>query len=227
MQKNHPKMPEEGGKNKGFGERLRKLRDSKSLTQRDVAQALGVATSSLQRYEDGWLPKGDAIISLARFFGCSTDFLLLGQIDAAPQLASESGMIYIKKVNARLSAGNGSLETSGDVHGWFAFREEWVIARGRPSSMVLMDVYGDSMEPDIHGGDMVLIDESKKELIAGAIYAIAIDHEILIKCIDKLPGKLVLRSKNPSYDPIEIDLSLEGQYIHIIGRVLWWCREAR
>ena len=227
MQESHLKKQEEGGRNKSFGERLRMLRDSKGLTQRELAQEIGVATSSLQRYEDGWFPKGDVIISIAQIFGCSTDFLLLGSTEVTRQPACEGGMIYVKKVNARLSAGNGSLETSGDINGWFAFREDWATVRGRPSSMVLMDVYGDSMEPDIHGGDMVLIDESKKELIAGAIYAVAIDHEILIKSIDKLPGKLVLRSKNPSYNPIEIDLSFEGQYVHIIGRVLWWCRESR
>ncbi|GAB7078698.1 hypothetical protein JCM14635_12420 [Megalodesulfovibrio paquesii] len=93
--------------------------------------------------------------------------------------------------------------------------------------MVLMDVTGDSMSPVIEDGDTVLIDESKTDVFAGRIYAVAIDDEILVKYIDKIPGKYLLRSKNSEYAPIEIDLKKEDLHFRIIGKVLWWCREAR
>jgi len=133
----------------------------------------------------------------------------------------------VPKVVARLSAGTGSLETSAEVKTRYAFRREWITAKGQPAKMVLMDVTGDSMQPDIWEGDVVLIDQAQTDILAGKIYAVGIDEEVLIKYIDKVPGKYILRSANKDYNPIEIDLRDESLNVRIIGRVVWWCREAR
>jgi len=93
--------------------------------------------------------------------------------------------------------------------------------------MVLMDIAGDSMEPDIRDRDMVLIDQAQQDAIPGAIYAIGVDDGVLIKYLDMKPGRLVLRSANKGYEPMEIDLKDESLNVRIIGRVVWWCREAR
>jgi phage repressor protein C with HTH and peptisase S24 domain len=164
--------------------------------------------------------------------GISTDWLLFG---TGEQKAAEQGQQapcdpsfeMVPKVLARLSAGTGSLETSAEVTARYAFRKEWITAKGQPGRMVLMDVTGDSMEPAILDKDVVLIDQSQSEVIAGAIYAVGIDEEVLIKYIDKEPGKYLLRSSNDRYRPIEIDFKDESLNVRIIGRVVWWCREAR
>lgn len=91
--------------------------------------------------------------------------------------------------------------------------------------MVLMDVAGDSMEPDIRDRDMVLIDQSQADVIPGAIFAIGLDDEVLIKYVDKEPGLYILRSANTAYRSIPIDLKDESLNVRIIGRVIWWCRE--
>lgn len=135
-------------------------------------------------------------------------------------------LVMVPKVRARLSAGNGSLETSAEVVGRFAFRSEWIRSKGQVSKMVLMEVTGDSMQPALLNGDTVLIDQGAVDIIAGAIYAVGMDNEVIVKCVDKIPGKYVLRSLNAVYPPIEIDFKDESLNVRIIGRVLWWCREA-
>lgn len=144
-----------------------------------------------------------------------------------PRASQDFGLVLVPKVKARLCAGNGSLETEGDIKGFYAFREDWIHTKGSPASMVLMDVYGDSMEPDIWSGDTVLIDESQTDIRAGAIYAVGMDEEVVVKFVDKRPGQLLFRSSNERYDPIVLDLAHSHDNVRIIGRVIWWCREAR
>ncbi len=91
-----------------------------------------------------------------------------------------------------------------------------------------MDVSGDSMEPDIKSGDMVLIDQSQTDIVIGRIYAVGIEEGIVVKALDIAPGKLILRSKNPAYAPLEVDLRGDlKDSVRIIGRIVWWCHEAK
>lgn len=144
----------------------------------------------------------------------------------APEAAPSMGYALVPKVMARLAAGTGSLETEGKVIGYYAFKLDFLTRKGRPKKMVLMDVAGDSMEPDVWNGDTVLIDESQREIIAGAMFAVGIENEVFVKYLLRVPGKLVLKSKNPEYDPIEVDMNgdLAGT-VRVIGRVVWSCRE--
>ena len=137
------------------------------------------------------------------------------------------GLVMVPLVAARLAAGKGSLETEGDVLSYFSFRQDWLCRKGNPDKMVLMKVCGDSMEPDIRHGDMVLVDQSKREIYGHAIYAMGINEEIYVKQVETLPGgRLVLRSRNPEYSPISVDLHGDlADSVRVIGRVIWCCRE--
>ncbi len=140
---------------------------------------------------------------------------------------SRNNITFIPLVAARLSAGGGSLETQGDVLSHFAFRQDWLSKKGNPKDMVLMRVSGDSMEPLIQHNDLVLIDQGKTDFVPHTIFAVGIDDEIYIKQLDTFPGhKLILRSLNERYDPIEVDMrgDLAGS-IRILGKAIWWCHE--
>jgi len=144
----------------------------------------------------------------------------------SPEAAPAMGYSLIPKVQARLCAGTGSLETEGKVIGYYAFKTDFLRRKGRASKMVLMDVAGDSMEPEIWSGDTVLVDESQNAIIAGGLFAVGIEQEVYIKYLHRVPGKLILKSKNPEYDPIEVDMDGElSELVRIIGRVVWSCRE--
>ena len=129
-------------------------------------------------------------------------------------------------MKARLSAGGGSFEVEDEIEGYYAFQEEWLTKKGNSEDMVLMDIFGSSMEPELKDGDTVLIDQSQKAILAGAIYAVGIDDTVMIKRVEKYPGRLVLLSDNEAYSPI----SLQGDEItgvRVIGKVIWICREFR
>ncbi len=132
----------------------------------------------------------------------------------------------VPKVEARLSAGGGSFDTQDNLKEHFSFRTEWLRNKGIIAKMVLMEVFGNSMEPEIKDGDTVLIDQSQNKIIAGAIFAVGIEDTILVKRIEKHPQKLVLLSDNKAYDPIYLSQD-EAERVRIIGKVLWICREMR
>ena len=137
--------------------------------------------------------------------------------------------IYVPKVEARLSAGTGSLEVSDNIKGYFGFRSDWLRRKGCPTQMVLMSITGDSMRPTLENGDLALVNLAQTDVVSGGIYAVGVDDSVLVKRLDKRPGKIVLVSDNrEAYEPQELDMTDEivRDSLRVIGRVLWWCREA-
>lgn len=135
-------------------------------------------------------------------------------------------IVMLPMVEARLSAGNGSFETGGNGERRYAFRTDFLMRKGQPSSMVLMRVAGDSMEPEVHHNDVVLIDQSQRTPRPGGLYAVGIEDAVYLKVLNTLPGKLVMTSFNQAYPPIEVDArgDLEDG-IRIIGKAVWIGRE--
>ena len=82
---------------------------------------------------------------------------------------------------------------------------------------------GNSMEPTILGGDMLLIDKSKTEINDGRIYCIRLDGQLLTKRLQKLSrSKVKIISDNKEYDAIIIDFEKEIDIdFEIIGEVRW------
>jgi phage repressor protein C with HTH and peptisase S24 domain len=129
-------------------------------------------------------------------------------------------------VAARLSAGTGSFECGEEITQYLSFQAAWLARKGPAASMVAMEVFGNSMEPVIREGDTVLIDQSQKAIMAGAIYAVGVEDTILVKRLEKHPDKLVLSSDNKDFEPIYLEADMLSK-VRILGRVIWSSREYR
>lgn len=63
-----------------FGQRLYLLRTRAELTQQQLADELNVTRRILSDWEHGRkLPSFDSIIAIAKFFGTTTDYIMLGR----------------------------------------------------------------------------------------------------------------------------------------------------
>lgn len=189
---------------------------------------LGRAAVSLAKRKDSVPARW--ILDLSARFGLNPIWLEQGKGFPRPEAAcaamEDEAYCEVPKVRARLCAGGGSFETEGQVEGYYSFRADWLKMRGNPSNMVLMEVIGNSMEPEIKEGDMVLIDESRTDVLSGGIYAVGVEDTVMVKRVERLPGTLVLRSDNMDYSPIH--LSGDELYnVRVIGKVLWASREYR
>lgn len=60
-----------------LGEKIKSLRKSKNMTQKDLADRIGVSKSIISSYESGIrYPSYDVLVKMARIFHVSTDYLL-------------------------------------------------------------------------------------------------------------------------------------------------------
>ncbi len=60
-----------------FHERIKELRTQRNMSQMDLAVATGISQSAIAKWELGKTePTATAIITLSRFFGETTDYLL-------------------------------------------------------------------------------------------------------------------------------------------------------
>lgn len=206
----------------------------KIKTQAELADLINIRPPSVTDAKTrGVFPLGWAY-SLSIRTGLSLDYIVKGTPAPAQEASAQASpppcapeLVMVPKVRARLSAGTGSLENGGEIEGLYAFRREFLARKGVAARMVLMEISGDSMEPELKEGDTVLVDLSQTDVLSGRIYAVGIGEEVMVKQVDRAPGKYVLRSKNAAYESIPIELSDESVDFRVIGRVLWWCREAR
>jgi phage repressor protein C with HTH and peptisase S24 domain len=202
-----------------FYEKTRQGLDIRS--QSELAAILGVHRSAVTQAKrkntvpDAWLVK------LGRHFDVDPGWL--ASTGSGPPVLREA-VTAVPRVRARLHAGGGSFETSPEIESYYAFSRAWLRRKGNPEQMVLMDVIGDSMSPVIEEGDTVLVDQSRTEIYAGAIYAVGIDDTVMVKRIEKHPQHLVLISANARYAPVYLQ-DEEINRVRIIGRVIWICRE--
>jgi len=60
-----------------FGQRLRKLREAKGLTQEELAKVINVSNKTISVYEKGGAdPSTETLLKLAQYFNVSVDYLL-------------------------------------------------------------------------------------------------------------------------------------------------------
>lgn len=200
---------------------------SGATSDQELAVKLGLSKQSIadarsrKTVPPAWIPKA------ALQFGVTTDWLFWGKNPQTSQASScDVDLIMIPMVEARLSAGQGSLQVNGDIERSYAFRADFLHRKGDPKNMVMMRVEGDSMQPEIMDNDVVLLDQSKTEIKAGRIFAVGFDEAIYCKRIDRLPGKIILKSVNPEYAPVELDVrDQQEDAFRVIGQVIWCGRE--
>ena len=213
----------------GFESFLKRISEATGISsQADLAAALNITRSAITQARKKNAIPDKWILELYRAFGLNPDWVETGNGSTfiGKSDTQDSPFKRIPKVRARLCAGGGSFETGSEIKGYYAFQREWLRQKGNIRQMVLMDIFGNSMAPEMRDGDTVLIDESQKDILAGAIYAVGVDDTIMVKRLEKHPNKLVLLSDNKDYAPIYL-ASGETDSARIIGKVVWACREFR
>lgn len=143
----------------------------------------------------------------------------------------DHGLVFLPLYELRAGASpKGVLVDDGEQPvNALAFRQEWIrqTLRVSPSDLRLIYVEGDSMEPDLRAGDIILVDHTDTTARREGIYVIRMDDALLVKQLQRLPGgQIEVISRNPAYKPFTVDASTlndPGDFV-VVGRVVWACR---
>ncbi|UOA07815.1 LexA family transcriptional regulator [Methylobacter sp. S3L5C] len=127
----------------------------------------------------------------------------------------------IELLEEKISLSNELLQV-----GQVAFRKDWISKRKLLSEdCVLIKAKGDSMEPTICNGDLLLADRRINFIKDDAIYVVCVDNSLVVRRIQKgIDGSLTIISDNKKYKEQIISSEQVGK-IKIAGRVIWYSHE--
>ena len=176
--------------------KLRDIRQSKGLLQRDVASALGVDRTTYVKWESGKSnPDPEMLIKLSKYFNVTTDYLL-GRSELEPWHPPASG--FTIKVYGTVPAGV-PLEAIEDIIDTEEIPAEWMTG-GR--EYFGLRVKGDSMYPKYMDGDIIIV-RKQDTCDSGQDCVVYVNgYDATLKQVKLLPdGGVRLQPLNPSYAP--------------------------
>lgn len=200
-----------------------------------AGEIAGVSDEQVARWRDGKAkPNFGGIAALTYAAGKSLDWLATGEERPMSTVSVQSqglndaempGFTLVPRLDIQASAGNGSLAHSEEPIDFLAFQESWLTARNINSRFArVLTAKGDSMEPTIRDGDMLLVDTSINHIKDNTIYVVVYGEILLVKRIhSRLNGSIQLISDNSLY-PVEDVTAGELNHLRIAGRVMWFGR---
>lgn len=95
--------------------------------------------------------------------------------------------------------------------------------RATPADLLLLDVRGDSMEPDFQHGDQILVDRRDTDPRQPGPFALWDGDGYVVKVVERVPreqGTYRIFSANSRYS----DYSVSADEVRIMGRPVWFAR---
>lgn len=170
-------------------------------------------------------PNYDAIKKLADVLGLELYFGPPREPIPHPPQGDEE-LTFVPRFDISAAAGTGLRNGENEQPvSHLAFRASWLRNQGLVASeAVLIDVRGDSMEPELHDGDVILVDTRQIPPRPGKTYVFRdIDDSIRVKRLASQHETAYFISLNKNY-PTETRSGTDAEGIHIIGRVAWFAR---
>lgn len=199
----------------------RVARTTEISSQKQLADLLRVGPAAITLAKKRGVP-GSWSLRIASLFGLNPGWIETGK--GPVYQAGREDTFFVPVVSARACAGAGSLEVKEEVTGEVPFSAAWIRRKGAPENMVIMEVTGDSMSPELEEGDSVLVDLGQTGLSSHALYVVGLEDTLQVKRVESAPGLVILMSANRRYAPVTLQGD-EIQQLRILGRVLWSSRE--
>lgn len=149
---------------------------------------------------------------------------------ALSAMEPKPGYVYLPLIDVSAAAGGGAIVGEGEhAVDALAFKADWIRRELHvaPEDLRLIYVEGNSMEPDLRAGDIILVDHTDTLARREGIYVIRMDGALLVKQLQRLPGGTVkVLSRNPAYEPFAVEVKKleEPNGFAVLGRVVWACR---
>ena len=214
-------------------ERIKKIREESGLTQIDLAEKLCMSKGAVGNYETGErTPSFETLEAIADIFNVSMDYLC-GRVSEKPQFSLEEQWVIetYRKADANTKDGLRlilkkfdevqKVERKAKIIPLFPAAagprdyidwepdEEWETDDQKADFAVRIS--GDSMEPELHDGEVVLC--SKRKPKDGEIAVVRVNGAVVVKqIITDSFRNTYLRSLNRARKDQDIDLLASGDF---------------
>lgn len=204
-------------------ESLKKIRKMRNISQEDVAKYLGMSRSMYSFYENGRFVPSDTIVAkLAEFYDLPIE-VVSGKVDFDKAFTNlepiETKLVKIPIVGHVRAGYNGIVDNN--VEGYMDIEES--ITKRFPGCYSI-NVYGDSMEPEIYNGDRVIV-QPCSTVNSGSVAIVCLNgDEATIKRICFDDDGITIIPTNPKYKPMtytaeqvrELPVTICGRVIQVI-----------
>ncbi|SIQ22284.1 Phage repressor protein C, contains Cro/C1-type HTH and peptisase s24 domains [Paracoccus thiocyanatus] len=213
-----------------IGGNISTFRASLGLSRATFGDRLGFKAEKIKSIETGrQRADHEFLAALHAVFGVDLNEIIAGSDGARTATAPDGGnftpsgqeFIPIPRYTVEASAGHGAMVQEEEGSGYYAFNRKFLERRGlKPCNLAVISVKGDSMEPELYDGDLILLDMAQTEPRDSRIYAVRFNSDLFVKRVMELPGnRIQLLSTNANYPPITVDAA-DLDSIQIIGRVV-------
>ena len=183
-----------------FRTRLKQLRNEKKINQRELANFLKVAPSTISMYESGQRePNFEVLESLADFFNVDLNYLL-GKSDKTTKLMiedSQTSQGLQIPVLGTVAAGI-PISAVEDILDYEEVPQSWE----SQGEFFGLRIKGDSMEPKIDDGDVVIVRQQSDANSGDTVIALVNGDDATCKRLEKTENGIILVSTNPKYPPM-------------------------
>ncbi|MBR3289568.1 MAG: LexA family transcriptional regulator [Clostridia bacterium] len=193
-------------------ERMKTLREQRAVSQKDLAAALQVAQSAVGNWESGARqPNLDRIRQIAAFFGVSVGYLL-GTEDQPTPTPGRPLIPVLGYVRAGLP-----ITATEEVLDFEEISRDMADA----GSHFALRVQGDSMEPYLLEGDVVIV-RQQEDVDSGDMAVILIGGEdATVKKLVKHDNGVALVAANPKYAPMFFTTEeVQSIPVSVVGKVV-------
>ncbi|ELB2105249.1 helix-turn-helix transcriptional regulator [Vibrio parahaemolyticus] len=209
-----------------LGIRIKELRNLHGLSQDELAHGVNLTKSTISQWELGKAyPKRKNIIQLSDFFDTTVEYLEHGIRTESELKEKESDdseycdeiktIPFYHHVNA--AAGSG-VRNSNESHRFIHIKELPCL---NVQSLFCITASGDSMEPVIKHGSLLVIDSSQTNIVDGKMYVFQQDDFLRVKIFSYEKNQIRVSSYNKEYGD-EIYRFDELTNLKIIGKVVWF-----
>lgn len=194
--------------------RIKTLRKAKKLSQTALASKLHVDTSAVSQWEtEKTNPSFETAVKLASFFGVSVEYMM--GLDA-PGSDKAARIPVLGRVPAGIP-----FEAIEDVLDW----EEIPAEQAKRGEYFALKVKGDSMEPRIYDGDVLIVRKQSTAESGNVVIALVNGDDATVKRFKRLEHGIMLLPNNPAYEPMVFtDEDVQKLPVEIIGVVVE-CRQ--
>jgi phage repressor protein C with HTH and peptisase S24 domain len=204
---------------------VRANRTRLKLSQEALAKLVGVSKGFISGIENSeWGASRESLQKFARVFGCSIDELL--HPDPSPRTGATPAGSYtmVQRYNVTGGLGNARInEHHIEVEADYPIPTALIERSGwRIESLCVIQTKGDSMDPNIHNGDPVVVNRDEKTVESGRVYAfIDADGGVSIKRLHReRDGRIRVTSDNPNKMVYPDSWISPSDRVEIIGKVV-------